>query len=215
MPLTDEQVDRYSRQIILPEVGGLGQEKLLAACVWVSGSGAVAAWASRYLAAAGVGAVAIEPSLAGAIGVEIAALNPDCRVETKRGSGRAPSAILACAWDRSIAEAWRDGVPVVAARQRGVAADLTVLSSSHPASACPDCCELEPLADGGGEEALPSAAPLVAVLAVSEVLKLVLGVGRPLHGRRLKCDARTQAVGEAPLAGRPGCAQCGRQPAAR
>ena len=39
MPLTDAQIDRYSRQIILPEVGGRGQERLLARCVEVIGNG--------------------------------------------------------------------------------------------------------------------------------------------------------------------------------
>jgi adenylyltransferase/sulfurtransferase len=55
MPLSDAQIDRYSRQIILPEVGGRGQERLLAARVALRGVGAMAATAARYLTGAGIG----------------------------------------------------------------------------------------------------------------------------------------------------------------
>jgi len=40
--LTDAQIERYGRQIILPEVGGRGQERLLAARVAVAGAGPAA-----------------------------------------------------------------------------------------------------------------------------------------------------------------------------
>ena len=52
--LTDAQVERYSRQIILPEVGARGQERLLAARVAVHGDGAAAATATTLLAGAGL-----------------------------------------------------------------------------------------------------------------------------------------------------------------
>jgi hypothetical protein len=55
--LSDDQVERYSRQILLPEVGGRGQERLLAARVTVTGDGPVAAHAATLLAAGGMGVV--------------------------------------------------------------------------------------------------------------------------------------------------------------
>ena len=57
--LADEQIDRYSRQIILPQVGGKGQERLLQARVLVVGTGDAQISALLYLAAAGVGTVGV------------------------------------------------------------------------------------------------------------------------------------------------------------
>ncbi|MBI5809914.1 MAG: molybdopterin-synthase adenylyltransferase MoeB [Deltaproteobacteria bacterium] len=59
MNFTDEQIERYSRHIILPEVGGRGQAKLLKSKVFVLGAGGLGSPALLYLAAAGVGAIGI------------------------------------------------------------------------------------------------------------------------------------------------------------
>ena len=55
--LTAEQVKRYSRHIMLPEVGELGQGKLLDAKVLFLGAGGLGSPSSLYLAAAGVGTI--------------------------------------------------------------------------------------------------------------------------------------------------------------
>lgn len=57
--LTESQIERYSRQIILKEVGGLGQKKLLKSTVAIVGMGGLGSPAALYLAAAGVGNIKI------------------------------------------------------------------------------------------------------------------------------------------------------------
>ncbi|GAM10252.1 adenylyltransferase and sulfurtransferase MOCS3 [Geobacter sp. OR-1] len=57
--LTEEQIQRYSRHIILKEVGGKGQQKLLDGKVLIIGAGGLGAPIALYLAAAGVGTIGI------------------------------------------------------------------------------------------------------------------------------------------------------------
>ena len=59
MNLTDAQLDRYARHIVLKEIGGDGQRRLLAAKVAVIGAGGIGSPAIQYLAAAGVGTLRV------------------------------------------------------------------------------------------------------------------------------------------------------------
>jgi len=62
MELRDDQIERYSRQILLPDVGGKGQEKLLNARVLIIGAGGLGSPAALYLASAGIGTLGIVDS---------------------------------------------------------------------------------------------------------------------------------------------------------
>lgn len=59
MNLSDEELDRYARHIVLKQVGGTGQGLLKQARVTVVGAGGIGCPAIQYLAAAGVGALTI------------------------------------------------------------------------------------------------------------------------------------------------------------
>ncbi|MAE04735.1 MAG: hypothetical protein CMH76_00205 [Nitrospinae bacterium] len=106
MTLAEKQVQRYSHHILLPQVGGKGQERLLASAVAVAfgpGGAGAASVAVTYLAAAGVGRIgwlsltgpemAESGSLAelmalyapGGPGESISALNPDARLKVIEG----------------------------------------------------------------------------------------------------------------------------------
>ncbi|MHC4915923.1 MAG: HesA/MoeB/ThiF family protein [Planctomycetota bacterium] len=100
---SEEQIERYSRHILLPELGGRGQRKLLDSSAFVIGAGGLGSPALMYLAAAGVGRLGVAdgdrvelsnlqrqvihttPDLgrpkARSAAETIAAINPDCRVE--------------------------------------------------------------------------------------------------------------------------------------
>ena len=59
MTLSDEQLERYARHIVLKEIGGAGQVRLLSADVAVIGAGGIGSPAILYLAAAGVGTIRV------------------------------------------------------------------------------------------------------------------------------------------------------------
>jgi molybdopterin/thiamine biosynthesis adenylyltransferase len=147
MALREDQIRRYARHVLLPDVGGVGQERLLAAAVRVEigpGSGAEIA-ALVYLAAAGVGTLILGGDADGAVtaaevatGIaygssdlgrprrealtrRLAALNPDVTIATDGAAVRAP--VIALALDAPLPPVH----PVADALVRGGAAASTLL----------------------------------------------------------------------------------------
>jgi molybdopterin/thiamine biosynthesis adenylyltransferase len=85
--LTERQQERYARHLLLDGLGGEGQERLLAAHVRVRGRGRAARWAARYLAASGIGWLALDDAAAAE---ECAALSPDVRLSREADVDVAP-----------------------------------------------------------------------------------------------------------------------------
>ncbi|MGB9860359.1 MAG: HesA/MoeB/ThiF family protein, partial [Moorellaceae bacterium] len=87
--LSPAEIERYSRQIILPNVGGRGQKKLKESKVLVVGAGGLGSPVAYYLAAAGVGTLGIVDSDA----VELSNLQRQILHTTERlGEPKAESA---------------------------------------------------------------------------------------------------------------------------
>jgi molybdopterin-synthase adenylyltransferase len=59
LSLSDTQLDRYARHLVLKEIGGAGQARLLAAHILLVGAGGIGCPAIAYLAAAGVGRLTV------------------------------------------------------------------------------------------------------------------------------------------------------------
>jgi len=139
MPLSDAQIDRYSRQIILPEVGGRGQERLLAARVALSGVGAMAATAARYLTGAGIGELRLSTDLA-ALADELRDLNPDVTVCAGDADGSTTVVIVGdltgSALDGCARQARALRVPTVAAARRGRGGWLHVATAADDCAGC-------------------------------------------------------------------------------
>jgi hypothetical protein len=101
--LRDDQIRRYARHVLLPDVGGVGQARLLAGAVAIDPRDPAERIAFDYCAAAGVGTIALvveDPAMI----ARAAALNPDVRVIVGDGP-RLPPVDDADPWVRAGAAA--------------------------------------------------------------------------------------------------------------
>src|SRR5919198_810903 len=185
--LTAEQRDRYSRHVLVPEVGLEGQLKLLDAKVLCLGAGGLGSPVALYLAAAGVGTLGIVDD----------------------GVDNFPTRYLLN--DASV----RLKIPVVSAAILGFEGQLSVFAPYEgPCYRClfrqPPPAELAPSCGANGVlGVLPGT---MGLLQATEVVKLVIGQGDPLIGRLLIYDALGATTTELKVRRDPECPICSREP---
>jgi hypothetical protein len=208
MPLTDAQIERYSRQIIVPRVGGRAQERLLAARIVVTAEREDLDGPLAYLAGAGVGRIYLDGDTAriDEIATAMRALNPDSTVATlapDNSSRTAPDllfALIDSADSQSSARALCTKlvrVPSVVARLDSPAR-IGVFPAPPPCALCSDSLLTKPFG------ARSSEAGLVAMAATAEAFKLLAGYDAAPRAALIEFDGYASRVHEP--APNPNCA---------
>jgi len=241
---------RYSRHLLIPEVGISGQEKLAAARVLVVGAGGLGAPVLQYLAAAGIGTLGIadddrvdvtnlqrqvifgeadvgrEKAVAAA--ERLRALNARITVEALplrvgaynvralvRGYDVIVDATDSFESRYLLSDASRlENRPDVYASIFRFDGQVSVFAPGGPCYRClfpeaPPAGSVPSCAEGG---VLGVLAGMVGTWQANEVLKLVLGIGRPLTGRLALIDALSGTTREVALPSDPGCPLHGERP---
>ena len=228
MAFTNEQMERYSRHIILQEVGVKGQKKLLNSKVLIIGAGGLGAPAAMYLAAAGVGTIGIadadEVDLSnlqrqiihgtadvGKAKVKSAketmnAMNPDVTVNTYRTFVTSEN-IMDLIKDYDFIIDGTDNFPA-----KFLINDVPgegpcyrcVFKNPPPKDAVPTCKQAGVIGAMGG---------VIGSLQAMEAIKYIIGVGDLLVGKLLTYDALTMQFRTVKLPKADGkCAVCGDHP---
>ncbi len=249
--LSHEEIRRYSRHLLMPEVGLEGQKKLKAASVLIVGTGGLGSPVSMYLAAAGVGRIGLVDhdvvdytnlqrqivhgtSSLGQDKVVSARnrlldINPDIRVDAYHELLTSKNA-LRIAEPYDLILDGTDNFPT-----RYLINDLCVLTGKPHVygsifrfegqvsvfwakrGPCYRCLFPDPpppgmvptCAEGGVFGVMPGT---IGTLQATEALKLILGIGQPLIGRILLCDALTPSFDEVRLNKNPSCRICSEHP---
>src|SRR6478736_9157042 len=226
--LSPDELQRYHRHLILPEVGEAGQRRLKAARVLLIGAGGLGAPAALYLAAVGIGHLGIvdadsvelsnlqrqvihdtrDVARAKVASAEarVHALNPHVDVATYRTRLTSSNAMDLLA-DYDVIVDGSDnfatrylvndacvllGKPNVSGSVLRFEGQASVFSADD--GPCYRCLFREPpppglvpsCAEGGVLGVLPG---LIGLIQANEAIKLLVGIGEPLVGRLLLCDA--------------------------
>jgi hypothetical protein len=196
MGLTDRQIERYARQIIVPGIGGIAQERLLAARLMLSGSRADVGLVLPYFAGAGIGHIRLllpDGDTAGyaALIARVQSLNSDVSVSAADDGSNEECDLVVAIGDNPLAAAPRLSAVMLASKVPSI-----IVSLAEPASValftspppCPICADLKPATTGPRSDY----AGFVAMIAVAEGFKLLtrsLPISPPslLHFNRFEC----------------------------
>ncbi len=257
--LSNEQVQRYKRHLILPEVGVEGQKKLLNAKVLCIGAGGLGCPISIYLAAAGVGTIGLadvdvvspsnlqrqilfgqsvvgEPKVEAA-GKRLKDINPDLKLIEHKTIVNS-SNVMDLIKDYDIVVDGTDNFPTrycvgdacVLAKKPNVYGSIfrfegmvTVFAphlknpdtgEQGPCYRClypepPDPGSVPSCAEGG---VLGVICGSIGSLQATEVVKLILGVGRPAIGRLVTWSSLDMEFRTFKIRRDPNCPVCGAHP---
>ena len=178
MPLTNSQIDRYSRQIIVPKVGGVGQERLLASRLMIVGGVGGIEPVLAYLVGAGVGTIFLrvpagDTAAFASVTAAMRDLNPDVTIQVASETPDHVDLVLALASNSDALEnvrgfcTMRWNAPMVFARLDSQA-KVAVLPSRPPCPVCADGDLLAPFEKRGEN------AGFVAMVAAVEALKMLV-----------------------------------------
>jgi len=196
MRLDDERIERYSRQLILKEVGPRGQERLLGSRVAVVGTDVAAARVVAYLAAAGVGAITVDPVLHDTVDPG----RRDCSLEPLATEPRVVDAVV-------VSGETPETTAAALASWRHHAQVRTWITSGHAggASPCP-CCALAGRKSPDVDTALIGLRDRVlGTVIATEIVKEILEIGTGLTGRMLAYDPGTATMEAVVVVARPVC----------
>ncbi len=172
MPLTDLQIDHYSRQIIVGGIGGRGQERLLASKLVIVGDLSEIETPLAYLVGAGVGEIRVANREEGADSIVARMRERNRDVTLRIGDDNTRSADLVLAFVASaqslaLADKRRGGAAVIA--RLDDEPRLAVIPAPPACLRCADANLLAPL----GARAVT--ADFVSMIATTEALKLLAG----------------------------------------
>jgi hypothetical protein len=188
MSLTDAQIDRYSRQIIVPRIGGRAQERLLAARILLVGDARDIEAPLAYLVGAGVGTICLKLSGDQTVPTEKSELNADVSVTLANESqGRIDLALMIIGSEaaRKIADALANSRDVHAAviARLDKPGKIVVLPDAH-----------SPRTVGAEFGARSEAADFIAMLATAEAFKLIAGYAENPMRATIEFDAYESKV---------------------
>jgi sulfur-carrier protein adenylyltransferase/sulfurtransferase len=252
MQLNNDEIRRYSRHLILPEVGMAGQKKIRAASVLCIGAGGLGSPIGMYLAAAGIGKLGVldfdvvdfsnlqRQIIHGTPDVDrpktesaretIRNINPNVEVVIHNTRITSENA-LEIIGQYDVVVDGTDNFPTryltndacVLLKKPNVYGSIfrfegqASVFAPHLGGPCYRCLYPEPpppgmvpsCAEGGVLGVLPG---IIGCIQASEILKLVIGKGKPLLGRLLMFNALDMQFRELKLRRDPECPICGDHP---
>lgn len=212
MPLNPQQIDRYSRQIIVPGMGGRAQERLIASRAVLAGEREYVEPALLYMTGAGVGSIELaicddDGSISAELANSMRHLNGDVTVlPCVRESGAAPDLVFASVGSAASLDAARELLARFPRTGWVVARidsppRIAVLPSPPP---CPQCARgtlLSPIHDRA------QYASVVAMAATVEAFKLLAGYAKDNAASMIDFDGYQTHLSR--LAPDPNC-DCGK-----